>query len=161
MATRKRSSGSARASKRRSGGAGSKRSGRSRAVVKQRPRLLRSLLKVGAVLAVVMACGFIYLDAKVRYTFSAKKWAVPARVYARPLELYVGMPLLRQDFERELQLLGYQSVARPTGPGQVARGGAGYQLHTRGFRFWDSVEQPRAVRGHAPARSGAPEGRPP
>lgn len=150
MATRKRSSsspkGSPKGSPKRSGGAASRRAGRSRAVVKQRPQYLRTLLKVSVVLLIVMACGFIYLDAKVRYTFSAKKWAVPARVYARPLELYVGMPLRRQDFEQELQLLGYQSAARPGGPGQVARSAGEYRLRTRGFRFWDGVEQPRSVR---------------
>ena len=116
------------------------------AVQKQRPQLLRLMLKVGVVLLVVAACGFIYLDAKVRYTFSAKKWAVPARVYARPLELYVGMPLRRQDFEQELQQLGYQSVSRAGSPGQVARSGSEYRIHTRGFHFWDAVEQARNVR---------------
>ena len=59
-------------------------------------------LKVGLVLFVLLACGLIYLDAHVRHSFSGSKWAVPARVYARPLELFAGKQLRQDDFEEAL-----------------------------------------------------------
>ena len=39
----------------------------------------------------------IYLDFEVRSQFDGKKWSVPARVYARPLELYIGKPLSHEQ----------------------------------------------------------------
>ena len=35
----------------------------------------------------------IHLDGTVREKFEGKRWALPARVFARPLELYAGRPL--------------------------------------------------------------------
>ena len=57
------------------------------------------LFKLAAVSLLLLVCVLVYIDAKVRYTFAARKWAVPARVYARPLELYQGMVLKREDFD--------------------------------------------------------------
>jgi penicillin-binding protein 1B len=37
------------------------------------------------------------LDRTVRNQFEGKRWALPARVYARPLELLAGMPLTPDD----------------------------------------------------------------
>ncbi|MEJ2327757.1 MAG: hypothetical protein P8Y25_13500, partial [Chromatiaceae bacterium] len=32
----------------------------------------------------------VYLDGKIGAKFEGKRWQLPARVYARPLELYAG-----------------------------------------------------------------------
>jgi penicillin-binding protein 1B len=39
----------------------------------------------------------VHLDKVVRAKFEGKRWALPARVYARPLELYVGRALTRDE----------------------------------------------------------------
>jgi penicillin-binding protein 1B len=105
-------------------------------------RVWLKLLFVGCV---VVALGLIYLDARVKHKFAGKKWALPALVYARPLELYPGLELSSWDFEQELRGLGYQFGSTVNIPGSVSRQGHGYRLHTRGFRFWDGEEPPRKI----------------
>lgn len=87
------------------------------------------------------------LDIRVREKFDGKKWSLPARVYSRPLELYEGLPLTPRLFEQELQALGYRIVSNISAPGQVVKRtlstrDASYQIHSRGFDFWDKHEEP-------------------
>lgn len=44
--------------------------------------------KVLSVILLVGVAWLIYLDAQVRYKFEGKRWALPAQVYARALEIY-------------------------------------------------------------------------
>ncbi len=41
---------------------------------------------------------------------------MPAKVYARPLELFAGMPLSADAFAQELKLLGYRDANCPVEP---------------------------------------------
>lgn len=123
-----------------------KANGGSAATKKKRAARRGLLLKLLIVCALLLVCTLVYLDAQVRYTFAERKWAVPARVYARPLELYRGLPLRRGDFEQELQQLGYRKVAKASRPGEFSAQSGHYQVHTRGFAFWDGSEAPGAVR---------------
>lgn len=50
----------------------------------------------------------LWLDYRVTSEFEGKRWALPARVYARPLELYQGMRLRPENLEIELQALNYR-----------------------------------------------------
>jgi penicillin-binding protein 1B len=70
---------------------------------------------------------------------------VPAKVYARPLELFVGARLSPDDLAYELSVLGYRKVSRATQPGQVARNGGRFDLYTRGFSFPNEREPARRV----------------
>lgn len=81
----------------------------------------------------------VWLDTQVRQKFEGKKWAVPARVYARPLELYEGLALKPEELQRELKTLGYKPVKQTYGAGQYAREGMRYSLFTREFLFADGV----------------------
>ncbi|MGH8564621.1 MAG: penicillin-binding protein 1B [Gammaproteobacteria bacterium] len=87
----------------------------------------------------------IWTDHKVRTQFEGRRWALPARVYARPLELYAGKAQALSDSRSELALLGYREVSRVTEPGQYRVVGERLQVATRGFVFWDGREPPRAV----------------
>ncbi len=87
-----------------------------------------------------------YLDWVVRDKFEGKKWALPARVYAQPLELYAGLPLRLSELVSELNALGYQRNSRVTKAGRYWVDGAQVQLFSRGFSFWDGSEQPQAMR---------------
>ena len=70
--------------------------------------------------AVVAGCLLlIYLDAKITSTFVDKMWEVPAKVYARPLELFSGARLGADELAYELEVLGYRKVAH------TSRAGAG------------------------------------
>ncbi len=55
----------------------------------------------------------LYLDAVIRAEFDQKRWALPAKVYARPLELFESMSLSADAFAQELKLLGYRDVNCP------------------------------------------------
>jgi penicillin-binding protein 1B len=73
--------------------------------------LLFSLLLGGVLLgAAGLSLYMLYLDGVIRTEFDRKRWAQPAKVYARPLELFSGMPLSADAFAQELKLLGYRDV---------------------------------------------------
>ncbi len=103
-------------------------------------------VKLGLVGLVVLAGFAVYLDAIVQEKFSGKRWTVPAKVYARPLELFVGQKLAKDDFLKELDALGYRRETAASGPGGVSVAGNNLELHTRGFQFYESVEPSQRVR---------------
>ncbi len=103
------------------------------------------VIKLGLVGLVVLAGFAIYLDAVVQEKFSGKRWTVPAKVYARPLELFVGQKLTKTDFLTELDALGYRRESAASGPGAAAVAGNDVQLHTRGFQFYEGTEPARRI----------------
>ena len=69
-------------------------------------------------IVVLAAVGYyIYLDREVTHQFEGRRWTLPAQIYAAPLELYAGLPLLQADLEHELQRLQYRRVDRLERPG--------------------------------------------
>ncbi|KRW58643.1 penicillin-binding protein 1B [Pseudomonas sp. TTU2014-080ASC] len=104
------------------------------------------LFKLGLVGLVVFAVFAVYLDAVVQEKFSGKRWTVPAKVYARPLELFVGEKLAKDDFLKELDALGYRRESSVSGPGGVSVAGNAIELHSRGFQFFDGMEPSQRVR---------------
>jgi penicillin-binding protein 1B len=126
----------ARSKSRRRRGRGRRRSRRTR-----RFPWLRLLIT----LVVVLVAYGAYLDFQVYRQFEGKRWALPARVYARPLELYAGSALSADQFARELKALGYRSVRSPQSPGEVSRAGERFHLRTRPFRFWDGAEPAQSL----------------
>lgn len=103
-------------------------------------------LKLGLVGLVILAVFAVYLDAVVQEKFSGKRWTVPAKVYARPLELFVGQKLAKDDFLRELDALGYRRESTVQGPGAVSVAGNNIELHSRGFQFYEGAEPSQKVR---------------
>ncbi|MFV9655951.1 penicillin-binding protein 1B [Pseudomonas sp. NY15366] len=103
-------------------------------------------LKLGLVGLVILAGFAVYLDAVVQEKFSGKRWTVPAKVYARPLELFVGQKLAKDDFLRELDALGYRRESSVNGPGAVSVAGNNIELHSRGFQFYEGAEPSQKVR---------------
>ena len=53
-------------------------------------KFLIFLFKLSLLGMVIGGIGLIYLDVQVKSKFEGKRWALPAKVYARPLELYPG-----------------------------------------------------------------------
>ena len=107
-------------------------------------RFLKLLLKLSLLMLVIGAAALLYMDAQVRAKFEGKRWALPAKVYARPLELYPGQSLSREDLKVELKGLGYQFQARASQPGSAEWATRRVRVLTRGFVFPD---------GHEPARN--------
>ena len=87
----------------------------------------------------------IYLDAKITATFTGKMWEPPARVYARPLELFVGADVDVDDLAYELKLLGYRRKSQVRSPGDVSVGSKQVTVYTHGFDFPNEREPARQI----------------
>lgn len=123
-----------------------------RSVARQRPperprvsgkRLLWQASVVGLVLLTVL---LIWLDALVRSRFDSHQWQLPARVYARPLELYVGRELSLAHLRQVLTLLQYREDSAARLPGSYSVNGNELLIHSRAFRDSDGGEQARLMR---------------
>lgn len=106
------------------------------------PRFVWYLLFGGSV---VMGLWALWTDYQVRRDFEALQWALPARIYSRPLELYVGAHLIPADLVEYLQRLGYRRASKVSGSGEYRISGDRVQLRSRGFRFWDGEEAPVTI----------------
>lgn len=88
----------------------------------------------------------MYLDHVVRQQFDGKHFSLPARVYARPLELFVGKKLSLANFETELKLLRYAHKSELTKSGQFVRVGDTVTIYVRGFSYWDGAQPQQTIR---------------
>src|SRR5690606_36825537 len=93
---------------------------------------------------VVFSIYLIKLDNIVREKFEGQRWDIPAKVFARPMEVYVNAPVSQQDFQQELKLLGYKNSDSYAKSGNFVTTGNTLYVHTRGFDFVDRV-QPEQV----------------
>lgn len=118
---------------------------------KQRKKRSRRRSRLGfwlLCLTVLLAIAAVYvawLDREVRTAFEGKRWALPARVYARPLDLYTGADLGRDDLLRELEALGYGRGKQAGDPGEYAVSDSRVSVYTRTFKFWDGEEPSRRL----------------
>jgi len=104
------------------------------------------IIKLSIVALVLLAGVAVYLDAVVQEKFSGKRWTIPATVYARPLELFVGQKLDKDDFLTEVDALGYRREKSVSGPGTVSVASNAVEMHTRGFRFYEGAEESQRIR---------------
>ena len=101
---------------------------------------LKKVLIAGGVFFIICAAYIAYLDFQIRSQFEGKRWAIPARVYARPLELYPQARLNADQFENELKVLSYHRSLNPSRPGNYFRNGDHFMVVSRSFTFWDGSE---------------------
>ena len=99
----------------------------------------------GVVGVIVLAAYAVWLDLRIQSEFDGKRWAVPARVFARPLELAPGAPLTIDAVEAELKLAGYRHVRSAFRPASFERNGERVRLVTREFPFPDGAAPSRRV----------------
>jgi len=104
-------------------------------------------LRAGLLTLALLAAGYtLYLDFRVRHEFEGRRFALPARIYAAPLELHVGLKVPEDDVVRELRELGYRPTARADGSGWYLRNGAELEIALRPFVFWDGPQPARRLR---------------
>ena len=87
-----------------------------------------------------------YLDRVVVSQFEGKRFSLPARVYAQPLELYPNKTLSATRLNEELSQLNYAERSHVTQAGEFKRSGATFELYTRPFTYWDGDQDARHVR---------------
>ena len=103
------------------------------------------VLAAGTVGVVVLSAYVAWLDVRIRAEFDGKRWAVPARVFARPLELAPGLSLTADAIEAELTFAGYRQVRSAFRAASFERDGARLRLVTREFRFPDDTVPSRRI----------------
>ena len=103
------------------------------------------IFKLTTVLLVLGVVALIYIDAQIRHRFEGHRWSLPAKVYARPLELFTGQQLAQGQLKFELTQLGYRWVTQAKAPGQVQKTNQGMIIYSRGFRFVGGDEQGHLV----------------
>lgn len=109
-------------------------------------RIFRITLLVSVVIGALVAAAYVLkLDDQVKTQFAGKLWALPARVFARPLELYEGQTLLAENLEKELRLLNYTQASESSGTGSFQRDGNTFVIHSRGFQFAEDTEPQRSL----------------
>jgi len=108
--------------------------------------LKRPLLILAPFIAVGLVAYVAWLDHTVRELFEGKRWALPARVYASPVELYEGLSMDAGRLEAILGELKYRSDPDLSTAGSYVRLGGEITLNTREFKFWDKAEPARHVR---------------
>jgi len=104
-------------------------------------------LRLGLLALALLAAGFtLYLDFRVRSEFEGRRFALPARIFARPLELHAGLRIAPADVIDELQRTGYREQARDGEPGGFARGADEIEIAQRPFVFWDGPQPAKRIR---------------
>ena len=100
--------------------------------------------------ATLAAAGItLYLDMRVRGEFEGRRFALPARIYARPLELHQGLRISQADVEDELRQLGYREAPPEGDSGWFSKNSNTLEIALRPFIFWDGRQPAKRVNGDA------------
>jgi penicillin-binding protein 1B len=94
-----------------------------------------------------------YLDFRVRNEFEGRRFALPARIYSRPLELHAGLRVPQADVMDELREAGYREGTREGDSGWFVREGDWLEIAVRPFRFWDGPQNAMRIRVNFGANS--------
>ena len=88
----------------------------------------------------------LVLNQRVQDRFSDLVFAVPTRVYARPLPLAAGRPMTPAALELELTFAGYSHDGEGRIPGSWMKHGTRYTIASRGYAGPDGGELPKRIR---------------
>ena len=100
-----------------------------------------------ALLLLLGLSGYIYyLDVTIRDAFDGRKFALPARVYGRALEVYPGLKLTREQFLDEFRSLGYHESPQADEAATYRNTLNGVEFTTRDFAFGDGPQPAQHLR---------------
>ena len=85
------------------------------------------------------------LNQEITTRFEGMRWELPARIFGRPLELYVGKVLQQADFEQELSLLRYTKTEEPATPGEYSAAKGRLIVHSREVFFSDTRQPAQRI----------------
>ncbi|WP_045859778.1 bifunctional glycosyl transferase/transpeptidase [Raoultella terrigena] len=98
------------------------------------------LIKLGIVVAVLVAAYGVYLDQKIRSRIDGKVWELPAAVYGRMVNLEPDMQVSKTEMVRLLNATQYRQVSAMTRPGEYTVQANSIEMIRRPFDFPDSKE---------------------
>jgi len=102
--------------------------------------------RISLVAFIGLLCFTAYLDVSIRKKFEGQKWALPAHVYTRPMELYIGQRFDEELVLAELKELGYTERAQLDKVGSFRLSDNELSIYQRDFRFWDTVRPQQVIR---------------
>ena len=105
--------------------------------------LLFSILVIGAFIA--FSIYLIRLDNIIREKFEGQRWDIPAKVFARPLEVYANAPVNQADFVEELKMLGYKNQQNYDKSGSYVTENNRLFVHTRGFDYGENIDPEQVI----------------
>ena len=123
-----------------------------KSTTRKNTRVQRSFLKtvwgliwrLGLFAALVLVALFAYFDVIITKKFEGQKWSLPAHVYTRPLDIYVGQKISQSEILNELAELGYKaksSAADVTRVGQYSvDANQSVSIYLREFVFWNEIQ---------------------
>jgi penicillin-binding protein 1B len=111
-----------------------------------RPKFWRYFRYACLTLALLLASFTLYLDFRVRSEFEGRRFALPARIYAQPIELRVGLKLSLGDVVDELRENGYRDGSREGEYGWYQKDGDTLEIAERRFVFWDGPQGERRLK---------------
>jgi len=98
-------------------------------------------VRLVALLLLLGLSGYVlYLDITIREAFEGRKFALPARVYGRALEVYPGLKLTREQFVEEFKSIGYHENPQPDEAATYKNTLDGIEFTTRDFVFGDGPQ---------------------
>jgi penicillin-binding protein 1B len=107
---------------------------------------LWKFVRFAALATALAVAGFtLYLDIRVRSEFEGRRFALPARIYARPLELHAGLRIAQADVEDELRSLGYREAPPEGDSGWFSKNSNSLEIALRPFVFWDGRQPAKRV----------------
>src|SRR5437762_5839099 len=112
----------------------------------RRSRILRYFAYALLAGTAVFLAFVLHLDLRVQDEFEGRRFSLPARIYARPLELHAGLRIAPGDIEDELRELGYRVGLREGESGWFAKDGDTLEVAVRPFMFWDGAQPARRLR---------------
>ncbi|MCK5872244.1 MAG: penicillin-binding protein 1B [Methylococcales bacterium] len=108
---------------------------------------LKYTLLIGFLIASVFLTAYVLrLNYKITSTFEAKRWDIPARIYANPLDLYVGLNLKSSEFKDILLQLNYRKDSSLASEGSYRLRSNRIELKTRNFHFWDGQQNSQSLK---------------
>ncbi len=107
----------------------------------KKPSLLLALILGLTACCLLFAVPYVYrLDQQITSRFEGRRWELPAHIYARPLELYVGKKIAIKDLKDELAQLRYSKQETPDKPGEYSIKGNQVSIYSRSFAFPDAFQ---------------------
>ncbi|WP_153304789.1 penicillin-binding protein 1B [Desulfocapsa sulfexigens] len=104
-----------------------------------------AFLILTAISLLAVAVYVLDLDRQISTHFEGRRWELPARIYARPLELYIGKTLTLDELTKELLQLHYSQIESPEKPGEYSVRGNRVIFYSRNSPFPDALRPAMAV----------------
>ena len=114
-----------------------------------RDKLLSAITRLFIIAALILFAAIAYFDILITNKFEGQKWALPADVYTRPLDIYIGQQIEQKEIIDELRELGYQEKSSSNAVqrvGQYYKKPGQIDVFLRSFAFWDNPQDAAKIR---------------